>query len=134
MLNFRPFEARHSLHQIMSIVWLTRTSPWKLAPPHRYVLFSHVNLASPRQDRIRFASTSPSSSPGPSNANDHKITLGNRNLLHRINASFERLGITGRIKLVVVTILCIFGTMETVFYTQMILRWWRGEQKERSEG
>lgn len=40
--------------------------------------------------------------------------------------SFEALGVSKNMKIVLIVILSIFGTMETWFYCQAIWRWWKG--------
>ncbi|KAH6887414.1 hypothetical protein B0T10DRAFT_489769 [Thelonectria olida] len=46
--------------------------------------------------------------------------------------SFEALGIGKNMKIVLIIILSIFGTLETWFYCQAVWRWWKGtaEAKE----
>lgn len=41
--------------------------------------------------------------------------------------SLEGLGISRNMKLVIIGILCAFGTMETWMYCKWIWRWWKGE-------
>lgn len=46
--------------------------------------------------------------------------------------SLDGLGISKNMKLVIIGILCVFGTMETWMYCKWIWRWWKGEQNAES--
>lgn len=55
--------------------------------------------------------------------------------MDRINAKFEALGITGWAKWTIIGTFCVLSTMETIFYTQVAWRWWKGtkDSKETPE-
>ena len=49
--------------------------------------------------------------------------------------SFESLGIGPRMRIVVIALICVFGTIETGFYCVAIWRWWKGDEaSETVEG
>ncbi|KAL4936700.1 hypothetical protein BDV06DRAFT_88719 [Aspergillus oleicola] len=43
--------------------------------------------------------------------------------------SFEGLGISKNVKIVLYTLLSIWGTFETYFYYQALMRWWRARNE-----
>lgn len=46
--------------------------------------------------------------------------------------SLDGLGISKNMKLALIAILCVFGTIETWMYCKWIWRWWKGEQNAES--
>ena len=44
--------------------------------------------------------------------------------------SFESLGLSRNQKIIIITLLSIFGTLETITYTKLFLRWWNGAPTE----
>ncbi|CAJ2508009.1 Uu.00g091950.m01.CDS01 [Anthostomella pinea] len=47
--------------------------------------------------------------------------------------SFDGLGMSRNVKIVVIVVLSIFGTMETVFWAKAIWRWWNKEEEEEDD-
>ncbi|OTB16848.1 hypothetical protein K445DRAFT_283926 [Daldinia sp. EC12] len=47
--------------------------------------------------------------------------------------SFEGLGMTRTTKIVVIIIISIFGTMETIFYAKWLWRWYSGTENNETE-
>lgn len=45
-------------------------------------------------------------------------------------AKFSELGATRTVKIVVIVVVSILGTMETIFYAKLGWRWWKGESVE----
>lgn len=40
---------------------------------------------------------------------------------------FKSLGLKGPVKVVVIAVICVLGTIETIFWVKVGLRWWNGE-------
>ncbi|KAF4982176.1 hypothetical protein FZEAL_2153 [Fusarium zealandicum] len=47
--------------------------------------------------------------------------------------SFESMGLSKRMKVSILVLLSIFGTIETWFWCQTIWRWWKGGQQSRED-
>ncbi|PGG98820.1 hypothetical protein AJ80_09457 [Polytolypa hystricis UAMH7299] len=47
--------------------------------------------------------------------------------------SLDSLGLSRNMKIFLIGILCVFGTMETWFWCKAIWRWWKGGEKEEDE-
>ncbi|KAI1391207.1 uncharacterized protein F4822DRAFT_177484 [Hypoxylon trugodes] len=47
--------------------------------------------------------------------------------------SFKDLGMTRTTKIVVLVLLSIYGTFETIFYINWFMRWWSGSEGDESE-
>ncbi|KAF4311830.1 hypothetical protein GTA08_BOTSDO12540 [Botryosphaeria dothidea] len=46
--------------------------------------------------------------------------------------SFEALGISKNMKMVIIGLLSVFGTIETWFWCKAIWRWWKGDGKDEA--
>ncbi|GME55546.1 hypothetical protein GTA08_BOTSDO12540 [Neofusicoccum parvum] len=47
--------------------------------------------------------------------------------------SFEALGVSKNMKMVLIGLLSVFGTIETWFWCKAIWRWWKGDGKDEEE-
>jgi hypothetical protein len=88
-------------------------------------------LTKPRQlARVpRFSTTSSSAFPEsktrtpPKHTNPGELPI----------ASFQSLGATRSVKIVLIIALSILGTAETLFYVRAALRWWRGDESSLNQ-
>ncbi|KAI5924295.1 hypothetical protein F4810DRAFT_135149 [Camillea tinctor] len=75
----------------------------------------------------------PSTKQQPSSSTHHDINSPAGGAPAQDTISFKSLGMTRGVKAVVYTALGIFGTMETIFWTKVLWRWWTGKGEDGDE-
>lgn len=119
----------------MNITRLSKTRIMAL-PPHRQPFRSVTRISSPqfhtnplllRTSPIVTRSYSTPPSGSSSSRNDNRSNKSRPSDVEVPVFDWKSLGLKGPVKIVVVAVICVLSTVETIFWCKVAWRWWNGE-------